>query len=139
MRIIVNFLGGALDGHVEFDTRPRGDIKRARRKIESAAWVAIMAADSDGVGARFWSVSPEFVDAVKRFGPTDPRTKALAGRHLYEITQFERGPEQAGAVCLWRLCRIDISPASDFVFVAELARVPRSANRGRNSGEFRHG
>ena len=99
MRIIVDFVGGALDGHEEFERTPSRDFKSPRRKIESAACVAIMAAGADGVRARFWSVSPEFVAAVKKFGPTDAKAKALAGRHLYEITEFERGPDMTRAVC----------------------------------------
>ncbi len=96
MRIIVDFVGGALDGHVELDWAPS---RRARRKIESAARMAIMAGGTHGVGARFWSVSPEYVDAVKMSGPADAKAKRLAGRHLYEITEFERDRESAHAVC----------------------------------------
>jgi hypothetical protein len=78
MRMVVDFQGGALNGHVEVDGPPSRDREAARRKIEGAAWAAIVAGNTYGVGGRFWSVSPEYVVALRALGPTEARAKGLA-------------------------------------------------------------
>ena len=99
MQFIVDFKGGVLDGRVEVDERNVREIEPARRKIQSAARIAIMSAARDGVGGRFWSVSPDFVRAVRAVGPAEAKAKGLAGRHLYEISECERGTEVVHVVC----------------------------------------
>src|SRR5262245_21386692 len=93
MRSIVDFKGGGLDGHVEVDWRNMREVEPAQRKMQAAARIALMTAGTIGVGARFWSVSPEFVKAVRSLGLAEAQAKGLGGRHLYEITEIEDNPE----------------------------------------------